>query len=301
MNAHSMYIDCGQCGGRANFYFRSHDYNRKISNKFFNHYRCKQCGLIFISPVPDDLDVYYPDNYYYIPGSLDKVAKASEKERYKIDIVKRFVANGKLLEIGPAHGSFAFLAKEAGFDVEAIEMSEHCCRYLRDVIGVRAINSNNLISALQSVGPYDVIAMWHVIEHLPDPWSVIDAMYARLKLGGILVIASPNPDAFQFNLMGRYWPHLDSPRHLMLIPMRVLEDRAANLGFDLVLATTTDPGSLNFNIFGWEFLLANISFNRYYRYFAIHIGRFFARLFSSIEKREGQGSTYTLVFRKVLK
>lgn len=298
MSTTRIHTRCGQCGHEAELSFVSRDYNRKVTNELFKHYRCGGCGVIFIEPVPADLGDYYPEDYHYIPEARDYLARASVPERYKIDIVKRFAIAGRLLEIGPGYGSFTYLAKEAGFEVEAIEMSERCCRFLRDIVGVRAINTNDPISALRREGPYDVIALWHVIEHLPDPWPALDAICACLKRGGVLVLAAPNPDAFQFRVMGRYWPHVDAPRHVMLMPMRVLKERVARLGLRLELATTADPGSVGWNTFGWEFLFANLSTNRYYRHFAFRVGRLLARIFAPIENLEGKGSAYTLVFRK---
>ena len=58
-------------------------------------------------------------------------------------------------------------------------MSERCCRFIRDVIGVRAINTNDPIGAVQNEGPYDVITLWHVLEHLPNPWSALETISAR--------------------------------------------------------------------------------------------------------------------------
>ena len=67
-----------------------------------------------------------------------KLARSVGPERYKIELVKRFSSGGRLLELGPGRGGFAFLAKEAGFDVSAIEMSGESCRFLRRE-GIRGV------------------------------------------------------------------------------------------------------------------------------------------------------------------
>ena len=222
----------------------------------------------------------------------------SEPERYKIEIVQRFFGKGRLLEIGPSYGSFTYLAKKAGFEVEAIEMNARCCRFLNDVVGVRAVESNDPIDALQHLEPYDVVALWHVIEHLPDPWTMLDAICVSLKPGGIVVLAAPNPDAFQFQIMGRYWPHVDAPRHLMLIPMGLLAEKLEAMGMKAELIITTDKGSLGWNTFGWEFFFTNLSSNRQVKRVLRRIGKLVSLLLSPIEKMEGRGSAYTVVFRK---
>ena len=211
---------CPLCKQESPLYFQSKDYNQNITQDAFDHYRCLQCKLIFIAPIPSHLSEYYPETYHSIPTTIDCLKLASIHERYKIEIVKRYINNGRLLEIGPSYGSFPYLAKEAGFEVEAIEMSALCCKFLNEVVGVRAINSDDPVHAMQYLESYDAITLWHVIEHLPRAWAVLDAICEKIKLGGILVIASVNPEAFQFHILGRYWLHLDAPRHVMLIPRR---------------------------------------------------------------------------------
>lgn len=294
-----MKTPCPNCKAQSEPYFISKDYNRHVSNETFHHYRCPECELIFISPIPEDLGAYYPDTYHFVPDSVDYLEKASGHEHYKIEIVQRFARTGSLLEIGPSYGCFTYLAKKAGFSVDAIEMNARCCEFLHDIVGVHAINSDDPVQALRQAGPYDVIALWHVIEHLPNAWATLEAMCSRVKPGGYVVLAAPNPDAFQFQVMGRYWPHVDAPRHVMLIPMKLLVDRMERLGMKAELITTRDEGSLGWNTFGWEFFFGNLSSQRHVKRVLHHVGRLVAKLFAPIERREGKGSAYTMVFKKV--
>lgn len=181
---------------------------------------------------------------------MEDLASAAELERYKIDIVTRFVKNGKLLEIGPASGGFACLAKQAGFDVEVIEMNKECCEFLEGKLGVRVINSHNEQEALAKLEQKSVIALWQVIEHLRDPFGLLTEACNKILSGGILVIAAPNPDALQFRILGRHWVHVDAPRHVYLIPQNVLVEKAKAMGMKLVFATTNDVGSIGWNKFG---------------------------------------------------
>ena len=294
-----MKVPCPNCKTHSVLYFRSKDYNRHVTEETFTHYRCLGCELIFISPIPENLGDYYPDTYHFLPDSADYLEMASGHERYKIEIVQRFAKTGSLLEIGPSYGCFTYLAKKAGFGVDAIEMNSRCCEFLTNVVGVHAINSDDPVQALRQAGPYDVIALWHVIEHLPDAWETLDAICARVKPGGYVVLAAPNPDAFQFRLMGRYWPHVDAPRHVMLIPMKLLEDRMSGLGMKAELITTRDEGSLGWNTFGWEFFFGNLSSHKHVKRVLNRIGRLAAWILAPIESREGKGSAYTMVFKKV--
>jgi 2-polyprenyl-3-methyl-5-hydroxy-6-metoxy-1,4-benzoquinol methylase len=202
------------------------------------------------------------------------------------------------LEIGPAYGSFIYLAKEAGFNAEAIEMDPNCCRFISEAIGVKAIQSNDPSVALKGVENYDVIALWHVIEHLPDPWKTLEAISKKLQPGGILVIAAPNPEAFQFRVLGRFWPHVDAPRHLKLIPLSLLDREMLSLELKPVWSTTTDKGTLGWNTFGWMYFFTNFTNLRFIKTELAIIGRIMSIILGPIERMKGLGSAYTVVYQK---
>ena len=103
------------CRQAAQLHFRTRDFNRRLSRETFEYFRCPGCGVIFLSPVPANLGQYYPATYYTLPKTGAELGRLFAPERYKLEIVQRFVQRGKLLEIGPAIGGFAYLAKEAGF------------------------------------------------------------------------------------------------------------------------------------------------------------------------------------------
>jgi 2-polyprenyl-3-methyl-5-hydroxy-6-metoxy-1,4-benzoquinol methylase len=290
--------NCPYCQTPSAVYFRSRDYNRNVTRQTFTHLRCPRCGLIFIASIPANLANYYPDAYHSIPRTSACLEANSRYEFYKVQLVQRFVSKGRLLEIGPSAGTFSYLAKQAGFEVDAIEMSEGCCDFLNRVVGIRAINSSNPVEVLRQSKGYDVIAMWHVIEHLSNPWNLLDAICSVLKPGGIVVLASPNPDAWQFRIMGRYWPHVDAPRHLMLIPMKVLIEKMGAFDMKTILATTTDAGSIGWNSFGWEYVFANLSRQIYIRRALRLVGKVLSICVARFEKQEGKGSAYTLIFKK---
>ena len=294
-----MKIFCPYCYKVSPLHFISQDYNKRTTDEYFHHYRCIDCEIIFISPLPENLGSYYPDTYHSLPDTLAALQMASERDRYKIEIVKKFAATGSLLEIGPSYGGFAYLAKQEGFRVDAIELDPNCCDYLRSVVGVNVIQSNDPAEVIRGSVPYDVVALWHVIEHLPNAWKTLEAICINIRLGGYVVISSPNPDSFQFLVLGRHWLHLDAPRHVMLIPTKLLIAKMAQLGMQAEWMTTTDEGSVRCTVGGWQFFFVNLSSNQFIKRVLIRIGRWVSKLFYPIERLEGKGSAYTIVFKKV--
>ncbi len=245
---------CPLCGGHAVRAFAVADRNRGVSSDLFDYHRCTTCRTYFLAPVPGDLGRFYPPDYHEHPSraELDSLVRVEEP---KLALLRLAVTGGSLLEIGSGTGLFARAAVLGGFDVTAIEMDVDCCDYIRDVVGARAICSDRPEDALHDLPEYDAIAMWHVIEHLEDPWAVFEQAARRLAPGGAMILATPNPEALQFRLLGRYWAHVDAPRHLFLIPPDALEAKAATLGLRHVMSTTSDPAGRHWNRFGWEYAL----------------------------------------------
>ncbi len=292
---------CSACGAPMRPFLRTRDYNRAVSAESFEYGRCGRCGLISMGNVPPDLGAYYVSGYHTLPSTQEAIEAGAAHDQYKIDLVRRFVPTGRLLEVGPSWGAFCLLAKRAGFSVEAIEMDPDCCDFLESRIGVRAICRNDEAAALQEATEPDVIAAWHVLEHMRDPWRFFDAAARRLAPGGVLVFALPNPHAFQFRLLGRFWAHVDAPRHLHLVPPEVLRARAEAAGLEQELCTTTDEGSLGWNGFGWVFSLPHFGSSPFLKRVLRFAGRKITPIASLVEGRQGAGAAYTAVFRKPLR
>ncbi|MGO9956929.1 MAG: methyltransferase domain-containing protein [Solirubrobacteraceae bacterium] len=291
-------VACPMCGGRATTALRAWDRNRRLSDETFTYHRCSRCGTLALDPVPADLDRYYPPAYYAVPRGRDELRSAAGPERYKLEIVRRFAPGGRLVEIGPAVGGFALVMQDAGYETSAIEMDAECCRFLREVLGISVQETTDPIAALAAGGPFDVVAMWHVIEHLPNPREVLAAVARSLAPGGIVALAAPNPEAFQFRVLGSRWTHLDAPRHLVLIPADELARLGRELGLEAVLLTTLDAGTLAWNHFGWRESLAGFAQGRYVRFGLRLLGSLLARAMAPLDRRELRGSTYTLVLRR---
>jgi SAM-dependent methyltransferase len=279
-------------------YLSARDYNRSVSDTLFHYLRCERCELTSLVNVPADLGRYYAAGYYGLPASDAEIERGVEHDRYKIDLVRRYATGGRLLEIGPSWGAFCLLAKRAGFAVEAIERDPECCRFLENKIGIHAINNADEAAALAEASAPDVIAMWHVIEHLRDPWTLLDRAAQRLAPGGVIVIATPNPAAFQFGVLGRFWTHIDAPRHVHLLPATMLRDKMRAFGLDEELCTTRDEGSLGWNAFGWGWSFAGLVTPNVMKRGMRLSGRILAKVLAPIEGREGSGSAYTAVYRK---
>lgn len=243
--------DCPLCRAPSVPQLRPADRNRRTTDRRFHYCRCQGCGVIFLADRPDDLSRHYTDDYHGSLAASDVAARA-DSERYKLDLVRPHASGGRLIDVGPSYGGFPYLAREAGYDVAAIEVDPECCAFIADELGIEVHQSGTPEQPLRELAGADVITLWHSIEHVPDPWATLAAAAAALRPGGVLVVATPNPAGLQARVLRSRWPHVDAPRHLFLIAPDVLFARARSLGLEPVDATTTDPGGLDCNFFGWH-------------------------------------------------
>jgi 2-polyprenyl-3-methyl-5-hydroxy-6-metoxy-1,4-benzoquinol methylase len=290
-------MNCPLCGVGAEAAFTTTDRNRALSAERFEYGRCRACGTYFLVNVPAELGLYYPSDYYQLPDGPD-LDRAACIEAPKLALIARHVSGGRLIEVGPGPGMFARAARNAGFAVTAIEMDASCCEYLERVGGVRAIQSAEPEQALARLEPAQAIAMWHVVEHVPQPWLLLDAAARRLAPGGVLAVAMPNPQSLQFRLLRGRWAHVDAPRHLFLIPFAALRARAHAAGLKTALVTTSDQAGRAWNRFGWEYALRRFPARRQGSRRLRLLAALLARGIGPVEHRGLGGATYTALFVK---
>jgi 2-polyprenyl-3-methyl-5-hydroxy-6-metoxy-1,4-benzoquinol methylase len=286
---------CPLCGRMATSLLRARDLNRRTTDETFLYHRCPACFLIFLFPIPPEPARFYVSDYYSAPSSLEQLEAEAASEDYKIEHVRRFSAGGRVLDIGAGYGRFVYLAHKAGYHVDAIEVDDGCCDFITRMVGTRAIAHGRPEVPLAELAPYDVITSWHALEHMADPWSVLGAAVNNLKPGGWLILSTPNAESLQFRLFGRYWAHLDAPRHVQLLPLDLVTREVTRDGrMRRVDVTTTDRGSLTYNELGWAWSLRNLTrVKRTWR-----LGRALARAVHRYEQTRMRGSCYTVVFRK---
>jgi 2-polyprenyl-3-methyl-5-hydroxy-6-metoxy-1,4-benzoquinol methylase len=196
---------------------------------------------MFLHPIPADLRPFYRGGYQRIPKTLAALQTIAKAENYRIEPILKYKSGGTLLEIGPWMGIFSRNAKKVGFDVTAIEIDSDCVSFLSNVVGVEAIQSADPAAAMRALGrKFDVITLWHTLEHLPDPWIVLQTAAEHLAPQGILLVAIPNIESYDFAVMRAGWLHLDAPRHLYFYTARSLEEVCLTNGLKTLEITTSD-------------------------------------------------------------
>ena len=290
---------CPYCDHQADLKIQAKDINRNISTETFVLYECQDCGLMFVGNPPDNLALYYSSDYHFRPQVETDLLPFLAQQKYKIEIIQKFKTQGKFLEIGPSSGFLCKLAKDASFDVHAIEIDTECVNFLNKALKIKAIESGDPASVLLNYKEtFDVICLWHAIEHLEKPWDVLSAAVERLNPGGILLVAAPNQLSWQARLLGARWPHYDLPRHLFEISPVWLRKFAVQLGISEVFFTTNDQGSKSYTYFSWRQSFEHLTNIVALKPFLRRIGTLFGRTIRIWEMREGNGAGYIMVLKR---
>lgn len=208
----------------------------------FRLVRCRHCGLIYQNPQlePHELSNHYPAEYPRFnrqreSGSpLQKLSQQHALNRQRERLERRLHGPGKLLDVGCATGQFLNHMRESGWDVVGVELNPSAANYGRDTYKLD-IKIGTLEKSHFPNGTFDVVTLWDVLEHVPDPRTTLDEIARILRPGGLLVASTPNPTCIEAYLFGPHWIGWERPRHLHLFPPRLLHLYLANAGFDEIV------------------------------------------------------------------
>ncbi|GAB5403617.1 MAG: class I SAM-dependent methyltransferase [Aureliella sp.] len=135
----------------------------------------------------------------------------------------------RLLEVGCAHGGFLEQAQASGWVVDGVEPSELAATAARSK-GFD-VHCGFLADADIQASSRDVVAMWMVLEHVPNPVELVDEVHRILRPGGIFTFSVPNASTWERWVFGRHWLGYDAPRHLQVFSVRRLRRLLVDQGF----------------------------------------------------------------------
>jgi 2-polyprenyl-3-methyl-5-hydroxy-6-metoxy-1,4-benzoquinol methylase len=221
-------------------YLEVKDFN--VTQESFQLQKCTNCDLIFTNNIPDESNIgkYYKfENYvshtdtskslffkvYHFVRSLMLVIKYNWISQYNLQ-------RKRALDIGSGTGAFLAFLRKKGWDITGIEVD--------DVARANALRINNIDSLPPSDfykinnQEYDVITLWHVLEHLHDLEGYLKKIKSILAKDGILLIAVPNPTSVDANYYKEFWGALDVPRHLYHFTPKSMDWLAQSFGFEII-------------------------------------------------------------------
>ncbi len=210
---------------------------------------CAACGLRYTRPLPTDAEfsALYPSDYH-----VRNATRLWSRDFVRVLLERRVMAErrrvvaalprGRLLDVGCGNGAFLASLRVRGWSVQGTDTSPTACE-LTGARGVPAYHGE-LRDAGFATGSFDVVSLWHVLEHVPDPLAELAEIRRILRPEGRLVVQVPDNDSLTLRLCGTRWFPLDVPRHLQHYTRDTLRRTLEQAGFAVVRERRGDASDL---------------------------------------------------------
>lgn len=217
----------------------------KIFNKVDKTYSlfiCKNCSVIFTYPQPKNIKKVN-DSLYDSENELKQRLNQYENEyfRAKRHIISfmRFKKEGKYLDVGCSYGIGVKVAKDLGFDSLGIEPTGNAVKCAKNLLRIRVLRKT-LYQANFTDNSFDIVTLYDVLEHIPNPRKFLYEARRILKKDGLLVIQCPNIKSLAYFFLRKEWNWLLIPNHLWHFDLSTLSKLLTELNFTIVETTTED-------------------------------------------------------------
>lgn len=228
---------CNLCGGEESI--------PKYQVDGFNIVQCIDCDLVYLKnplPVSEEQKLY--DNYYQIRFGTEYHQNSNEPglktlweiNDQRVKLIKSLFPKGKLLDIGCGQGFFLYHAQQENFAVAGIDVSSQAIEFCKQTFHIK-VYLQNISQDFKLDEKFDVITMWHILEHLSDPLGFLKKLHRNLSPEGILVIEVPNIHSLKFLLASNEnrWIGGNHPRHhKFFFSWETLRNLLINAGYHLV-------------------------------------------------------------------
>jgi len=218
------------------FFQKVKDYS--VSKEIFELHHNPEYDILITFPKPslEKLPSYYESDDYisHTDGKRSLFERAYHfikgiALKNKLKLINEQSSKGKILDIGAGTGDFLVVAKNDGWQITGIEPSEKA----KGIAINKGVTFAESLSALES-NSFDIITMWHVLEHVPNLDEYITELKRLIKPSGTIVIAVPNFKSFDANFYGRHWAAFDVPRHIWHFSKTAIEKLFAEKEMKLI-------------------------------------------------------------------
>lgn len=208
---------------------------------------CRNCGLVWSNPRPSEEAVrrYYSSEYRLdykgrSTPSLRHIARSGRGALNRYRALAPYMERGdRILDAGAGGGEVVYVLRQLGFDASGLEPDEQYARHARESLGV-PVATGFVQDAAFPEGSFDVVTMYHALEHVEDPSAILSRLRGWMADGGVLVVEVPNVEAVCIAPGHRF--HF---AHFYNFNRETLEALGRKAGFEPVqIATSSDGGNL---------------------------------------------------------
>jgi 2-polyprenyl-3-methyl-5-hydroxy-6-metoxy-1,4-benzoquinol methylase len=199
-------------------------------------FRC-ECGLVY-TPPPTVAEAArgYTEAYYHgqvYPNYVGDRRAIRRNAARVLGELERAVSGRRLLDVGCAHGFYLEAARERGWSVRGIEVSEHASSYARRELGLD-VETGSIAAPPAGLGIFDGVMMWDVIEHLERPDLALARVREHMDPRGILMLSTGDYRSVLQRLVGRRWRIFGDPTHIFFFDARTVTRLLTDAGFEVL-------------------------------------------------------------------
>ncbi len=233
---------CPVCGSN-NFspFIESNDFS--TSHEDYNICKCTDCSFAFTQDIPNQENIgsYYKSENYVSHSNTKKgmmfkiyhlVRNYMLKSKQKTVENNTGIKNGKILDIGTGTGFFSNQMQKAGWDVSAIEQDKDAREFAKREFNLDVLPPSDFYNLNEK--SFDVVSMWHVLEHVHDLDGYLKTIHKILSENGHFVAAVPNYKSYDAKHYKKYWAAYDLPIHLWHFSPSSIKLLVEKYGFKLV-------------------------------------------------------------------
>ena len=208
-----------------------------VSQESFNIVSCKACNFKFTNPRPSDSEIgkYYKSEDYVShsdtkKGLINRLYHAvrSRTLKQKLGLISSYVSRGTILDYGCGTGMFLKTCADAGWKSFGFEPDPDA-KKLAEGKGLSVATSKDALAG----NKYDIISLWHVLEHVTDLDQTLQFFSKNISDKGRLIIAVPNYTSADAKHYKEFWAGYDVPRHIYHFEINTLKKLLGNYGFSL--------------------------------------------------------------------
>lgn len=241
-NKNITYSTCPSCGSSdVSKTLSAKDYT--VSSEHFEVWHCTACEVRFTQaiPVEEEVGAYYQSDDYISHSNTSKglvnnlyqtVRNITLKQKRKWVEKIAQKEKGKILDIGCGTGDFLSTMKDAGWETLGLEPDDGARSQAQKNHGLEVQEQDHLFELPKS--NFDVVSMWHVLEHVHRLHPYLDQINQVLQPDGRLIIAVPNYQSKDADIYQEHWAAYDVPRHLYHFSPKSMEMLLQSHGFELV-------------------------------------------------------------------
>ncbi len=229
----------------------------KFEDGPYRVYTCSACTFVYVTPRLTGqalLDVYnetyWKSDNPKVRGYADYASESAlylktYKKRMKL-VSKWLPKKGRILDVGCAAGYFLRIAQQHGHDVHGVELSEAIAQEAIQSLGKDRIYNGLLDDAVTARGwqdhSFDLITIWDVIEHVPEPQSLLASIKKLIKPGGKLLLETQNVNSRLANRLGKRWHHYKHDEHLYHFNPDTISRLLTDCGYEVLTCGSSYAG-----------------------------------------------------------